>query len=265
MRDFYWDARHGRPGLGRDPRPVRHAAAPADQPRRPRRPDRPGLRRGQHQPHLRLRRRPRRAVPRVATGLLGADLVREGEAYRMVRILPRRPGRPGALAAGRAGRRGRRGRLHPGRQRPPVKDAPNLHALLADLAGKQVLLTVADDRGGQEPPRRAGDPPGRRGRPALRRLGARATASTWPRRPAARSATSTSRTWAPRPGGVQHLVLPAARQGGHGRRHALERRRLRLARCSSSGCGGRCSPSTARAAARRAPTPTARSTARSWC
>ena len=47
---------HGRPGLGRHRQALRHAAGPGVQPRRPQRPDRPGLRRGQHQPHLRVRR-----------------------------------------------------------------------------------------------------------------------------------------------------------------------------------------------------------------
>jgi tricorn protease len=93
---------------------------------------------------------PGKQVPRVPVGLLGAELEREDDAYRIARILRGDPAdrvrspldEPGADAdAGDyilavAGR--------------PVADAPNLHALLAGLAGKQVLLTVADDPGGEK-------------------------------------------------------------------------------------------------------------------
>jgi len=92
---------------------------------------------------------PGKQVPRLPVGLLGAELARDGDSYRVDRILRGDPAdrvrspldEPGAdvdqgdhiLAV--AGR--------------PVADAPNLHALLAGLAGKQVLLTVADGRGGK--------------------------------------------------------------------------------------------------------------------
>jgi len=88
-------------------------------------------------------------VPRVATGLLGADLVRDGDGYRVVRILRgdaadcvRSPlAEPGVAVA--------EGQVVLAVNRQPVKDAPNLHALLAGLAGKPVLLAVADDKGGK--------------------------------------------------------------------------------------------------------------------
>jgi tricorn protease len=107
---------------------------------------------------------PGKQVPRLPVGLLGAELARDGDSYRVVRILRGDPAdrvrspldEPGAdvdqgdhiLAV--AGR--------------PVADAPNLHALLAGLAGKQVLLTVADDRRGKNQrdvlvtPRRSDEP-----------------------------------------------------------------------------------------------------------
>ncbi|MBE0565783.1 MAG: PD40 domain-containing protein [Krumholzibacteria bacterium] len=88
-------------------------------------------------------------VPRVTTGLLGADLVREGDAYRIARILRgdgadrvRSPlDEPGVDAD--------EGDFVLAVNGQPVKGAPNLHALLAGLAGRQVLLTVADDAGGK--------------------------------------------------------------------------------------------------------------------
>ncbi|MBD3220904.1 hypothetical protein GF314_06640, partial [bacterium] len=94
---------------------------------------------------------PGKKVPRVAVGLLGAELVRDGDSYRIERILRGDPAdrvrspldEPGAdvgegdhiLAVG-------------GRS---VAEAPNLHALLSGYAGKPVLLTVADGADGDEP------------------------------------------------------------------------------------------------------------------
>jgi tricorn protease len=88
-------------------------------------------------------------APSVATGLLGAELVREGGGYRIVRILRgdvadlvRSPlDEPGVAAS--------EGDLILAVNRRPITVAPNLHALLAGLAGKQVLLTVADDPRGR--------------------------------------------------------------------------------------------------------------------
>ncbi len=92
---------------------------------------------------------PGKSVPRVATGQLGADLVRDGDAYRIERII-----------RGDAADRVRSPLDEPGVDADEgdfilavngraVKAAPNLHALLAGFAGKQVLMTVADDRGGE--------------------------------------------------------------------------------------------------------------------
>ena len=89
---------------------------------------------------------PGKQVPRVPVGLLGAELEREDDAYRIARILRGDPAdrvrspldEPGADADAGDDILAVAGR--------PVADAPNLHALLAGLAGKQVLLTVADDR-----------------------------------------------------------------------------------------------------------------------
>ncbi len=88
-------------------------------------------------------------APSVATGLLGAELERSDGVYRIARILRgdvadlvRSPlDEPGVAVA--------EGDVILAVNRRPVREAPNLHALLAGLAGKQVLLTVADDARGK--------------------------------------------------------------------------------------------------------------------
>ncbi|MDD5718640.1 MAG: S41 family peptidase [Candidatus Krumholzibacteria bacterium] len=86
----------------------------------------------------------------VATGLLGAEFERVAEAYRVARILRgdvadlvRSPLDEPGVDAGE-------GDFILAVNGRPVTSAPNLHALLAGLAGKQVLLTVADDQRGQD-------------------------------------------------------------------------------------------------------------------
>ncbi len=88
-------------------------------------------------------------VPRVATGLLGADLVRDGNAYRIVRILRADPADRVRSPLAEPGVEAADGNFVLAVNGQPVQDAPNLHALLAGLAGKQVLVTVADDAAGK--------------------------------------------------------------------------------------------------------------------
>ena len=198
MRDFYWDAGMGGPRLDGDPRPVRDPAAAPGDPRRPARPDRRDDRRADHLAHLRLGRRPRRArSTRVPTGLLGADLVREGEAYKVARIYRGDP-------------------------------ADNVRSPLAEPGvgvkeGEYILAVNHQPFPTGRPCVRRARGPGRQARscspstPSRRRTeratwwssrsatrrscatptGCGPTASTSPRRPAGRSATSTCPTWGP--------------------------------------------------------------------
>jgi len=88
-------------------------------------------------------------VPRVATGLLGADLVRDGDAYRIARILRGDPADRVRSALSEPGVDAGEGDVILAVNGQSVAAAPNVYALLAGLAGKQVLVTVADDRGGK--------------------------------------------------------------------------------------------------------------------
>ena len=88
-------------------------------------------------------------VPRVATGLLGADLVRDGDAYRIERIIRGDAADRVRSPLDEPGVDANEGDFILAVNGQRVEDAPNLHALLAGLAGKQVLVTVADDRGGK--------------------------------------------------------------------------------------------------------------------
>lgn len=88
-------------------------------------------------------------VPRVGTGLLGADLVRDGDGYRIARILRGDAADRVRAPLDEPGVDADEGDVVLAVNGQAVKDAPNLHALLAGLAGKPVLLAVADDAGGK--------------------------------------------------------------------------------------------------------------------
>jgi len=88
-------------------------------------------------------------VPRVATGLLGAEVVRDGDAYRIASILRGDPADCVRSPLDEPGVDAGEGDYILAVNRQLVAGAPNLHALLAGFAGKQILLTVADDRDGK--------------------------------------------------------------------------------------------------------------------
>jgi len=92
---------------------------------------------------------PGKRVPRVATGVLGADLVRDGDSYRIANILRGDPNDRVRSPLNEPGVDAGEGDYIIAVAGRPVKDAPNIHALLTGYAGKQVLVTVADDRGGK--------------------------------------------------------------------------------------------------------------------
>ncbi|MEZ4386428.1 MAG: S41 family peptidase [Candidatus Krumholzibacteriia bacterium] len=88
-------------------------------------------------------------VPRVATGLLGAELARDGSTYRIVRILRGDPADRVRSPLDEPGVQAGEGDHILAVNGRPIADAPNIYALFAGLAGKPVLVTVADDRGGK--------------------------------------------------------------------------------------------------------------------
>ena len=117
-------------------------------------------------------------VPHVASGMLGADLQREGNAYKVTRIY-----------RGDAADRVRSPLDEPGvgvkegdyilavDREPFGGDRPSWPAM-ADLAGKEIQLTVNDKPAVDGSREVTVVPLGQRARSALLRLGAAATAST---------------------------------------------------------------------------------------
>ena len=127
MRDHFWDADMGGVDWAAELaryRPLVERVAS----RRPRRRAVGGARRARHLPRVRVRRRGGRRLP-GRPGLLGADLDRTDDGWRVARVLPRETSAPDARSpAGRPGRRraGRRRDPRGGRttRRPRVGACP---------------------------------------------------------------------------------------------------------------------------------------------
>ena len=83
-------------------------------------------------------------VDRVGTGLLGCDLEREGDAYRVVRIYRGAPADRVRSPLDEPGVDVAEGDYILAVNRQPVSEAPSFHALMQDRAGKELILAVSD-------------------------------------------------------------------------------------------------------------------------
>jgi len=84
------------------------------------------------------------SVPRVTTGLLGADLVREGDAFRVARVYRGSPADNARSPLAEPGVDVREGHYILAVNHLPLRAGRPFYASLEGLGGKEVLLTVND-------------------------------------------------------------------------------------------------------------------------